>query len=132
MTDTEREVLDTVEAMNHCWTRGDLRQLPRYFHPRMVAVTPADDLPLVGGAACVAGWTRYATTVRILSWRTRDARVEVFGDAAVVTYLYEMECETEGRTFRPRGRDMLALVREGGRWQVVADQFSPYPKGGQA
>jgi hypothetical protein len=25
------------------------------------------------------------------------------------------------------GRDMLVLVREDGRWWVVADQFSPYP-----
>jgi hypothetical protein len=24
-------------------------------------------------------------------------------------------------------RDILTLINENGRWQVVADQFSPYP-----
>jgi len=132
MTDAEREVWTTVETMNRCWTAGDPRELNGYFHPRMVAITPADDLPLVGGEACVAAWSRYAGTVRIHSWRTRDERVEVFGDTAVVTYLYEMECEMDGRSFQPRGRDMLALIREDGRWRVIADQFSPFPKGGEA
>jgi uncharacterized protein (TIGR02246 family) len=132
MTADEREVWTAVETMYHYWTAGDPRELARHFHPRMVAVTPADDLPLVGGEACAAAWARDAATVRIRSWRTRGERVAVFGDAAVVTYLYEMECETEGRTFRPRGRDLLALVREDGRWRVVADHFSPSPRGPEA
>jgi uncharacterized protein (TIGR02246 family) len=131
MTDAEREVWTAVEAMNRCWTAGDPRELSHHFHPRMVAVTPADELPLVGGEACAAAWARYAATVRIRSWRTHDERITVFGDAAVVAYLYEMECETGGRTVHPRGRDLLALVREDGRWRVVADQFSPYPRGGE-
>jgi uncharacterized protein (TIGR02246 family) len=132
MTAAEREVWNAVETMNRCWTAGDPRELALHFHPRMTAITPADDLPLVGGGACAAAWARYAATVRIRSWRTRDERVAVFGDAAVVTYLYEMECETGGRTVRPRGRDLLALVREEGAWRVVADHFSPYPGGGGA
>jgi ketosteroid isomerase-like protein len=127
MQDREREVWETVEALNRCWTSGDPAGLRDYFHEAMVAVTPADRLPLVGAGACVTAWSGYARTVRILSCQTRDPRVWIRGDTAVVTYLYEMVCEQGGRRFEPAGRDMMVLIREGGRWWVVADQFSPYP-----
>lgn len=123
----ELEVWDTVQALNRCWTAGDPADLREHFHERMVAVTPSDQLPLVGRDACVAGWTAYTRSTRILSWQTHELRVWVHGDTAVVTYQYEMVCEREGRQFRPAGRDMMVLVRSAGRWWVVADQFSPYP-----
>ncbi len=53
--------------------------------------------------------------------------MQVFGSAAVVTYLYHMICEREGRQFRPAGRDMMVLTNVNGRWWVVADHFSPNP-----
>ncbi len=132
MTDSEGEVWKTVEALNRCWTEGRPQDLRAYFHSRMVAITPADRLPLVGAEVCLAGWTQYAQTVKILSWKTRDSRVTVFGETAVVTYLYEMECELDGRPFRPQGRDMMVLIKEDDRWRVIADQFSPYPSDPQA
>jgi uncharacterized protein (TIGR02246 family) len=129
MSRDKREVLDMVEAMNRCWTAGDPGELARYFHEHVVAVTPGDRLPLVGREACVAAWSAYARGTRILSWRTQDVRVRLHGDAAVVTYLYEMDCERGGEHLRPAGRDLMVLARQRGCWQVVADSSSPYPKG---
>ena len=122
------EVWATVEALNRCWTAGDPGGLREYFHEQMVAITPSDRLPLVGREACVAAWSAYSRSTKILSWETRDPEVRIHGDAAVVTYTYEMLCEREGRQFRPAGRDMMVLVCNAGRWQVVADQFSPRPE----
>jgi uncharacterized protein (TIGR02246 family) len=129
MDHEEREVWETVEALNRCWTAGDPAGLREHFREDMVAVTPGDRLPLEGRDACVAAWSAYARSTQILSWEAHDPRVRIHGDAAVVTYLYDMVCEREGRRFQPAGRDMMVLVREGGRWRVVADQFSPYPAG---
>jgi ketosteroid isomerase-like protein len=129
MTRDEREVLEAVEAMNRCWTKGDPDELRGYFHEHMVAVTPGARLPLIGREACVAGWAAYARSTKILAWETGDVRVRVHGDAAVVSYLYEMDCERDGRRFRPAGRDLMMLSRHEGRWQVVADSFSSYPEG---
>jgi ketosteroid isomerase-like protein len=127
MVGLELEVWGTIEAMNRCWTGGDPAGLRDYFHETAVAITPADSPPLVGRDACVAAWRHYARTTRILSWETHDARVQVYGDCAVATYRYEMVCERDGKRFHPAGRDMMFLVREEGRWWVVADQFSPDP-----
>jgi hypothetical protein len=128
-----REPWETVQALNRCWTSGRPEDLREYFHEEMVAITPADRLPLVGREACVEAWSAYARSTRILSWETSGERVRIYGDAAVVTYRYAMRCERGGREFRPAGRDMMVLVKTGDRWVVVADQFSPDPeaKGGQ-
>jgi len=53
--------------------------------------------------------------------------VRIFGEAAVVTYFYELRCRMGGAEQTLGGRDMLFLVREAGRWWAVADQFSAYP-----
>lgn len=122
------EVWSTVQALNRAWTvENDAAKLREYFHPRMVAITPVDRLRRLGRAACVAGWQEFSDTNHILWWEETDPHIEVFGDCAVVTYYFDMEFEGGGETTRSQGRDMMCLVREGGRWWVVADQFSPYP-----
>ncbi|MBU0742352.1 nuclear transport factor 2 family protein [bacterium] len=130
MNAVETEVWDPVEALNRCWTTGSAADLRDYFHETMVAITPADRMPLLGREACVSAWTEYAETTKIISWQTHNPNIRVYGDTAIVTYSYEMRCERAGMSFRPSGRDMIVLVRDAGRWWVIADQFSPYPDGG--
>ncbi len=120
-------VWNTLRALNDTWTRGDPAELVRFFHPRMVAITPTDRRRREGAAACIAGWSDFARTTRILSWRELDPRVELYGDAAVVAYEYEMKCEMDGGPVELRGRDLFFFVREAGRWWAVADQFSAFP-----
>jgi len=127
MDPVQADVWRTVEALNRAWTKGDPADLRGFFHERMIAVTPADRLPLTSGKACVSAWSRYAEGTKILSWSTSDADIRVFGDTAVVTYLFSMKCERDGFAFEPAGRDMMVLIREAGRWRVIADQFSPFP-----
>jgi hypothetical protein len=126
----KKEAWAAVQALNRLWTvenRAD--DLVNYFHERMVAITPTDRDRLVGGAACVAGWKGFTETATIHYWKEIDPRVELFGDGAfaVVTYNFDMSFDMGGRTIQMGGRDMLSLVKEDGRWWVVADQFSPFP-----
>jgi len=130
MTAEEAEVWSTVQALNRCWTSGNAADLRGHFHENMVAITPADRMPLVGRDACVGAWAAYAGSTKIMSWKTRNPRINVHGDAAIVTYSYEMLCERDGEVLRPCGRDMMVLIKEGDRWWVIADQFSPYPGAG--
>jgi hypothetical protein len=123
----QREVLDTVHEMNRAWTGGHTERLAEYFHPRMVALTPADARRLENGAACQAAWSAYAEGTVIHRWAESNPLVRVHGQAAVVAYDYELDCEAAGRRQVLRGRDLLFLVRENGRWLTVADQFSPVP-----
>ena len=123
----QQEIWATVRALNDAWTPGKPDSLADYFHPQMLAITPTDRLRRDGAAECIAGWKGFAEAAQIHSWREIDPLVRVYGDAAVVTYFYEISFEMGGRRYEEGGRDMFFFVRENGRWWAVADQFSSYP-----
>ncbi len=122
----------TVQELNRAWTsEGHPELLREYFHPRMVVIDPVKRERTEGGAAAVADWTAFTEAARIRWFRERDPKVEVYGGGrfAVVTYYYEMAYDMGGRAIETSGRDLMALVKEGDRWWVVADHFSPDPGG---
>lgn len=123
----QQAVWATVQALNQAWTRGHPETLLDFFHPQMVAITPQDRLRREGATACIAGWQAFVEAAKIDAWREIDPLVRVFGNAAVVSYYYEISFEMNGRSRQEGGRDLFFLVREAGRWQVVADQFSGWP-----
>jgi len=57
-------------------------------------------------------------------------KIQLYSDGklAVVTCYYDMSYEMSGKTINTGGRDIFILINEYGKWWVVADQFSPYPK----
>ena len=123
----EQDIWRTVRALNDAWTRGNPDDLRRYFHPQMIAVTASDRLRRDGAEACVAGWKGFAEAATIHAWRESEPLIRVFGDAAVVSYYYDLDCTLTGQRQQLQGRDLFFLVRENGRWWAVADQFSAYP-----
>ena len=130
MTTNEHEVWATVQAMNRCWTCGNLEHLEDlrdYFHAKMVAITPTDRLRVEGREACIAGWSGFARAAAIRHWTENEPKIHIYNDTAVVTYYFDMAFDVGGEKVALGGRDMLIMVKEDGRWQVVADQFSPYP-----
>lgn len=127
MEPAAQEVWAIVEAMNACWTQGNPDGLIDYFHPRMVAIVPVQRQRLVGAAACIAGWAGYANHYDIRRFVAQEPQVELFGDAAVVSYYFEMEVCKDGVVSYPQGREQYFMVREHGRWWAVANQFSANP-----
>ncbi len=123
----EQEIWSTIRALNDAWTKGDPDELADFFHPQMLAITPTDRLRRDGAEQCIAGWKAFAEATRIHHWQEIDPIIRVYGDAAVVSYYYEISFDMGGRRFEEGGRDLFFLVRENGRWWAVADQFSSYP-----
>ncbi|QSI76314.1 YybH family protein [Niveibacterium microcysteis] len=123
----QQQVWETVVALNAAWTFGDPDAFSEYFHPRMVAITPVDRERRLGAERCIAGWKGFREATHIHRFDVTEPVVEVFGEAAVVSYYYDMSFDMNGQTINTGGRDLFFLVREAGRWWVVADQFSPYP-----
>jgi ketosteroid isomerase-like protein len=131
MNQLESTIWNTVQAINRCWTCGDLSELEKlnaYFHDSMVAITPTDKLRLDGKRACFEGWAGFCRQAKIICWKETDPKIQVYGDTAVVTYYYHLSLEIEGRNMDMSGRDMLVLIKENDKWRVVADQFSPFPQ----
>jgi ketosteroid isomerase-like protein len=124
------EVWRTVQAMNRAWTVDrDPARLREFFHRDMIAVTATDRQPLLGRDACVGSWARFVDAARVTRWVELHPKVQVYcaGDAAVVSYGFEIAFEMAGRVVELIGRDTFTLIRENGRWWIVLDHFSPVP-----
>ncbi len=124
------DILVMIRAMNQAWTTGwheeDFRQ---YIHENAVAVVPSAPGRLEGRDAYVAGWKGFALAATIHSWEESDHLVEVYAGnrCSVVTYFFTIDFTMGGIRQTMQGRDMFFLVKEGKRWLVVADQYSPEP-----
>ncbi len=125
----KQEVWNTLLALNDCWTtaKGNPEDLKNYFHKNIVAITPTDIKRLEGREACVSGWVGFAKAATIYRWEELEPKIDVFGNAAVVTYYFDMSFTMGGQRIELKGRDMFFFVKESERWWVVADQYSPSP-----
>jgi hypothetical protein len=126
---TKDEVWDFIQRMNRTWTSGKPEELKDYFHRNMVAIAPTDRKRFEGQEACMAAWRTFAEATKIKSWRETDQKVDLYneGRTAIVTYYYHITFQMDRQTITTHGRDMFTLVKDGGRWWAVADQFSPNP-----
>lgn len=124
---TKKEVWKTLRDLNDTWTKGNPEDLANYFHADMVAITPTDRKRREGRAACVADWVEFTKAAKIHRWKETDPKIQIYGNAAVVTYHFEIAFDKGGQTISFGGRDLYVFVHEGGRWLAVADHFSPDP-----
>lgn len=123
----KHEVWQALRALNDAWTKGNPGDLKNYFHKDMVAITATDRERLEGREACFTSWNNFAHAAKIYHWHELEPRIQIYGNTAVVTYYFDMSFEMGGQTTKLGGRDMFVLVKEGGKWLAVADQFSAYP-----
>jgi ketosteroid isomerase-like protein len=132
MDDTARkqEIERMIREMNRCWTAGWHEELFRqYIHPDAVAIVPTTPGRLEGREAYVAGWRGFAEVAVIHEWKETDHKVQIYagGKCAVVTYFFAITYAVDTEKQTMRGRDMFFLVKDGRKWLVAADQFSPEP-----
>ena len=124
----EAAVLNTVKELNRLWTEKNTpSELARFFHPQMVAICAGVKSPIVGGDACVAGWTDFTSRVTELEFEEHRPLVRIVNDTAVVAYDFTCSFRRNGERFEMNGRDLFTLVRVDDRWQVIADHFSEMP-----
>lgn len=126
----KQEVWQTILKINKLWTVDNkAEELVNYFHENMVAITPGDKFRREGQTDCVAGWKGFTDMAKINYWKEMDPKIDLYGNDlfAIVTYRFEMSFETNGQTIEMNGRDMFSLVKENGKWWVVADQYSQEP-----
>lgn len=127
MTKLEQEVWNVIVEMNKIWTvEAKPEKLKNYFHSDMVAIVPNNPKRIQGQEACVAGWKSFVDAAKIHHWKELEPQVNIYNDGktAIVTYYFDMSFEMAGQTIQMKGRDMFTLVKENGKWWIVADQYS--------
>jgi len=124
------EVIAAVREMNRLWTETwDEKGFAGFIHPDAVAIAPTTPGRLEGRDAYVAGWKGFVQATKIHEWKESGHRVNFFcrGSCAVLSYFFTIRFSMNGQEVVMKGRDLFTLVKQRGRWLVVADQFSPDP-----
>jgi ketosteroid isomerase-like protein len=126
-------IITFIREMNRCWTKGwHEDQFRQCIHKDAVAIVPTVPGRLEGHEAYIAGWRGFAEAVIVHEWKESGhlAQLHAEGNCAVVTYFFSITFTRGAERQTMKGRDMFFLIRQSGRWLVVADQFSPEPRAG--
>jgi ketosteroid isomerase-like protein len=78
-------------------------------------------------------WARWVAEdgFRVVSCRTYDTNVQMFGDIAVVTHSVETRISTNAGEDTLHERETIVMARGGdGRWLGVHEHLSPMPEAG--
>jgi ketosteroid isomerase-like protein len=131
-TDAQREVWAAMQRLNAAWLHGELDNLADVLHERMVIVPPGFQQRIEGAVACAEGYREFAQSATVQSYEESDARVEVFGATAIVSYLYSLTYTLEDASYQDSGHDLYVFVHEDGRWQSVWRTLVPLAGEGAA
>jgi ketosteroid isomerase-like protein len=124
----EQDVLDAVATIVSAFGDGRLDDYFAGFHPDCSFVFYTCERRLDSVADYRALWDRWVAEdgFEVRSCRSRDARVQVWGDAAVVTHDVETRVQSRSSEDVLHERETIVFVRRaGGGWLAVHEHLSP-------
>jgi hypothetical protein len=113
------EIWKAVKACNRAWLRGEPRAAAEIFHAHVVGIAPGFAGRIEGRDAMVQSLVDYCAQVKTHLFQEGEPAIDRIADTAVVAYPFVVQYELAGRVFDERGREILVLVRDAGRWQVM-------------
>jgi len=113
------ELRQVIDRMNDTWVKGHPEQLEEFFSEDIVIVAPDFVHRAKGRDAAVASYADFCSQAMIRDLKIGEPSVDVFGNAAVATYDYEISYEMGGEQFNDTGRDLFVFIRENDKWQAA-------------
>jgi uncharacterized protein (TIGR02246 family) len=111
---------ETVQRINQAWRDSDALGIANLFHEDAVIVHPGFEGRSEGRDACTMSYAAFAEQATVQRLDVFDHHVDVVGDAAVVTYAFEIDYVLEGELVNDSGHDIFVLRRaDGGPWQAI-------------
>jgi len=112
-------VAAAMECINRTWLAGRPEDLVPLFHPDITIVFPGFAGRAEGREAIVAGFADFCNNAKVIEYHETDHQVDVIGDAAVASFVYEMVYERTGARSRAKGRDLWVFARQGDEWLAI-------------
>jgi hypothetical protein len=122
-------VAATVRGLFKAVEKLDLEQVEA-FHLYGSRFSKFDELGLgrEDASQTRAGERRDLASLRSFRASVGDLEVDVIGVAAVATFILDYSAETSQGTFARAIRSTLVLAKDGARWRIVHEHFSPLAK----
>lgn len=124
---SRREAVRAIEALNKAWLEGRPDQLSGLMHERMLIVDAAGRRLAEGREAAVESYRAFAEAAVVDRFSVGATQVDVFGQAAVVSYAFDIVYCMAGVHYREAGRDTFVLEQSDSGWLAVWRQTVSTP-----
>ncbi len=120
------EVEKTFHLLTEAWIRGDMDTLEKYYHDKILGFEPDCPDPIAGKSTVLAHYRKFLDTGgRIAYLKSRDIRVQPFGDTALLTYRFRTgRTLPGGRSIEFTGKETLLFVLQDGIWKLSHWHYS--------
>lgn len=128
--EAEAEVLRVAEeTINGNFAANRVEPFVPHIAGEVTAFGPFDRALVRGKDDFLAGLREAVRGKTTHRWEERDWVVQLYGDVAVVSFLYDHDATRGGRRARNAYRATYVLHRRDGRWVLVHDHTSSIPSG---
>ncbi|HMD97060.1 MAG TPA: nuclear transport factor 2 family protein [Terriglobia bacterium] len=117
--DEREETRTLLVKISAAWRQGRLEEVAEYFHDDMVIRGPELQEMGRGREVCVGSYKDFISQATAQELKESDAEIDVWGNAAVASYAWEMHYEMGGASYHESGRDLFVFKRDGGKWLAV-------------
>jgi len=130
--DPAAEVIAASRAIVEAFGRDDSEAYFRLFDPEATFIFHTTPQRLESRAAYEAEWAAWRRDLgfRVRSCTSREPRVQLLGDVAILTHLVRTEITTTEGDATLEERETIVFRRTGGRWIAVHEHLSPAPDTG--
>ena len=119
--DALTEVAIALRRLSESWRNRRYDELRDCFHDSAVMAVPGFSGRVAGRDALVESYREFMDRSTLDSYAEAPATIEIFENAAIAHFQWEMVWTSGGKQDRSSGRDLFAFVREpeSGRWKAV-------------
>jgi ketosteroid isomerase-like protein len=118
--------LHTLRALNarfiHNFVSNDVASHNAILHPRFICISASG--ARVERAAYLRAWASGFDPEHLVHWDTRDERIDVFGDVALVRATNQHIHRKDGTDTRGMTAYTDTYLREAGRWLCIQAQLT--------
>lgn len=112
-------VASTMRHINRAWLEGRVDDMGRMVHPGIVMTLPGFTGRIRGSADFLSGFKEFCDSATILQFEEVDQQIDRIGNAAVLSFRYDMLYERSGQRYRATGRDVWIFEEADGDWLAV-------------
>ncbi len=124
MASAVQAILGIEKDMVRDFNAGKIARLLARFDPRIVGFSSTRHERISGRPAVRKTFNYYLQASSRMRYDIAQARVHVFGDAAVATFYWTVELGAGRPRHAIRGRGSHVFARRGGSWLIVHEHFS--------
>jgi uncharacterized protein (TIGR02246 family) len=120
----EDEVKKVALDINQAFVRNDLEGIAKYVADDITWFSHTSTKRQDGKKVFIDSLRQSIASKKSLRWQERDIVVQVFGDAALVTFLYDHDAEINGKRSSRLSRATYGFAKRSGKWWLVHDHSS--------